>query len=431
MLKITIESKDKPNQDNPDRNDNPDENPEPTDKKEDKFVFYGDSLEKSGYSKFEGEGDNFYLFYISKNHPRIKALLSEGKLQKDKQFTIRYGKADSAESSGLILTFNENNQDLEIIEVKEPSPVPNPNPQPENNKGFHFVSTKINDNTYKYKIALDVDGGEIDFTTFITFLRAKDELFFQAFQGALKDANSKFPAEVILGKLAVSFPNKPSGSQPSDAILVIPTLKPASEVAEKLSEELKKGDAPRWLSTHGIGVKYLHVRIDEKPKYYSYVEYKKTLSIAIKENTYQELRQKIGLGKISSFVNQAVEKELFKLTQEEKKEKEKLKQQLIKGYQDQTRNRKLKKMLQTYGKMSWEDISTELTAQRIKEIGKDYRPVLIISNDERNEYSFSVVGLPLTTDNLENILPAEVFIKNTKETGLDEPSKILCDSPFT
>ena len=69
--------------------------------------------------------------------------------------------------------------------------------------------------------------------------------------------------------------------------------------------------------------------------------------------------------------------------------------------------------------------------ERIKEIGKDYRPVLIISNDERNEYSLSVVGLPLTTDDLDNILPVQIFIKNTPETGLDEPSKILCDSPFT
>ena len=68
--------------------------------------------------------------------------------------------------------------------------------------------------------------------------------------------------------------------------------------------------------------------------------------------------------------------------------------------------------------------------ERIKEIGKDYRPVLIISNDERNEYSLSVVGLPLTTDDLENILPVQIFIKSTPETGLDEPSKILCDSPF-
>ena len=36
----------------------------------------------------------------------------------------------------------------------------------------------------------------------------------------------------------------------------------------------------------------------------------RTLSIAIKENTYQHLKQKVGYGKISSFVNRAVEKEL-------------------------------------------------------------------------------------------------------------------------
>jgi mRNA-degrading endonuclease toxin of MazEF toxin-antitoxin module len=68
---------------------------------------------------------------------------------------------------------------------------------------------------------------------------------------------------------------------------------------------------------------------------------------------------------------------------------------------------------------------------RIKEIGKDYRPVLIISNNERNEYDNSVVVLPTTTDDLKNILPIEVYVENTPETGLAEPSKILCDSPFT
>jgi hypothetical protein len=41
------------------------------------------------------------------------------------------------------------------------------------------------------------------------------------------------------------------------------------------------------------------------------------------------------------------------------------------------------------------------------------------------------VVVPTTTDDLENILPVEVFINNTKETGLAYPSKILCDSPFT
>jgi len=39
--------------------------------------------------------------------------------------------------------------------------------------------------------------------------------------------------------------------------------------------------------------------------------------------------------------------------------------------------------------------------------------------------------MPTTTDDLENILPIEVFIDNTPETDLDYPSKILCDSPFT
>ena len=69
--------------------------------------------------------------------------------------------------------------------------------------------------------------------------------------------------------------------------------------------------------------------------------------------------------------------------------------------------------------------------ERIKELSKDYRPVLIISPNERNEYDNSVVIVPTTTDDLENILPVEVFIENTPETGLDYPSKILCDSPFT
>ena len=71
----------------------------------------------------------------------------------------------------------------------------------------------------------------------------------------------------------------------------------------------------------------------------------RTLSIAIKENTYKELRQKVGPGKISSFVNQAVEKKLFELTQKEKKEKEDLRQQLILAHKRVAKNQKLKKEL--------------------------------------------------------------------------------------
>jgi len=69
--------------------------------------------------------------------------------------------------------------------------------------------------------------------------------------------------------------------------------------------------------------------------------------------------------------------------------------------------------------------------EKIKEFSKDYRPVLIISANERNENDNYIVVLPFTTEDLEIILPVEILVNNIKETGLDEPSKILCDSPFT
>ena len=68
---------------------------------------------------------------------------------------------------------------------------------------------------------------------------------------------------------------------------------------------------------------------------------------------------------------------------------------------------------------------------QIKELGKDKRPVLIISNDEQNEYDDKAVAAPLTTNNVEKVELFEVFIKNTPETGLDYPSKILLNYPFT
>lgn len=34
------------------------------------------------------------------------------------------------------------------------------------------------------------------------------------------------------------------------------------------------GDVPRWLSTSGLGVYWLHVRVDTRPKYYQYQPYK-------------------------------------------------------------------------------------------------------------------------------------------------------------
>lgn len=95
----------------------------------------------------------------------------------------------------------------------------------------------------------------------------------------------------IAGTCAGNFPNKKK-----DAILIIPGAKKDidyknisqftinapqeqqqklwQEVANRLSKELEKNEAPKWLSTHGLGVHYLHVRIDNHPKYYHFEQYK-------------------------------------------------------------------------------------------------------------------------------------------------------------
>lgn len=83
----------------------------------------------------------------------------------------------------------------------------------------------------------------------------------------------------------------------------------------------------------------------------------RTLSIAIKENTYQDLKQKIGVGKISSFVNKAVEKELSELEKKEQQQREELRQKLIAGYKANARNKRLQKELRILEEMSLEDVS--------------------------------------------------------------------------
>ena len=39
--------------------------------------------------------------------------------------------------------------------------------------------------------------------------------------------------------------------------------------------------------------------------------------------------------------------------------------------------------------------------------------------------------MPLTTENVKNAKSFEVFINNTPENGLDKPSKIVLNHPFT
>ena len=66
-----------------------------------------------------------------------------------------------------------------------------------------------------------------------------------------------------------------------------------------------------------------------------------------------------------------------------------------------------------------------------KEARKPIRPVLIISNDVQNECDQWIVAVPITTEDIENIEPFEIYIKNTSENGLDYPSKIQFIYPFT
>jgi len=93
------------------------------------------------------------------------------------------------------------------------------------------------------------------------------------------------------------------------------------------------------------------------------IEPKHTFSIYLPTSLYQKLIDKAGKGKISTFIKKMLEEKLIK---EEQKQKEQLRQQLIKGYQARTRNKDLQKTLHTYGEISWEDVSTELSRRERK-----------------------------------------------------------------
>src|SRR6185312_13746612 len=69
--------------------------------------------------------------------------------------------------------------------------------------------------------------------------------------------------------------------------------------------------------------------------------------------------------------------------------------------------------------------------KKAKETPKTFRPCLVISNDIQNEFNDLIAVVPITTDNVESAENFEVFIKNTPETGLDEPSKIQFIYPMT
>lgn len=69
--------------------------------------------------------------------------------------------------------------------------------------------------------------------------------------------------------------------------------------------------------------------------------------------------------------------------------------------------------------------------EKLKEFSKAFRPCVVVSNNFQNEFDDKIVVAPATADEVELVRKFEVFIENTKETGLEKPSKILCNYPHT
>jgi len=76
----------------------------------------------------------------------------------------------------------------------------------------------------------------------------------------------------------------------------------------------------------------------------------RVFSIYIPNSLYQKIVDKAGRGKISTFIKQVLEKELGE---------EQLKQQLIKGYQAQAKNKKLQKESRAMEQAQFEDLENE------------------------------------------------------------------------
>ncbi len=107
----------------------------------------------------------------------------------------------------------------------------------------------------------------------------------------IKASPRAFQTHFQPGESVVSFPNL-SG----DAHLIVPTAiadpslyghlasflrnAPTSQIDrfwQVVATEYRRliGEQPRWLSTAGLGVPWLHVRVDTRPKYYRYQGYKR------------------------------------------------------------------------------------------------------------------------------------------------------------
>jgi len=85
-------------------------------------------------------------------------------------------------------------------------------------------------------------------------------------------------------------------------------------------------------------------------------EPKHTFSIYLPNYLYKKVVDKAGRGNIGTFIREVLEE---KLITEEQNQKEQLRQQLIKGYQVQAKNKKLQKESRAMEEVQFEDLENE------------------------------------------------------------------------
>ena len=90
----------------------------------------------------------------------------------------------------------------------------------------------------------------------------------------------------------------------------------------------------------------------------------RNMNVYFREETYSKIKNLVSKREVSRFINEAVEE---KLQQRQKQQKEEIRQKLIEGYQTRTKSKGIKKILQSYGEMSWEDVSNELISREKKD----------------------------------------------------------------
>jgi len=56
---------------------------------------------------------------------------------------------------------------------------------------------------------------------------------------------------------------------------------------------------------------------------------------------------------------------------------------------------------------------------------KKHRPSLVLSNNAQNKYDEEIIVAPISSQELEEIQPFEVFVSANEENGLEKNSKIL------